>query len=331
MNRLSQTTERLPLFRSAAETIRLNIDEGTLSPGLVLLEGPIARLLNISRSSVKRALALLEADGLVSRFDGRGYLVGPPGHPLAPVRTDLDEIDLVIGEPGTGGHPRPSWKRVHDRMEGDIASCLVFGRYRIVENDLADHFKVSRTMIRDVLGRLQERGMVAKSSTSRWFTVPLTARSIRDKFELRVILEVAALRAAAPFVDRLALRALCSRMEAGEGMPATPEAWFDLVDSFASLAILPAPNGDVRRLVASNRKMLRASQRALFALGLPADASAIRELRMISELILAGSEASAARMLETHLAKACERTIAQLKIVAVLPHPSHLAPYLIAA
>lgn len=322
--------ERLPLFRSAADTLRTNIDEGNLSPGLVLLEGPIAGVLNMSRSSVKRALALLELEGVVRRFEGRGYIVGREGQILEPVRADLAKLNWTIEDAARDAPGRVNWKRVHDRLEGDISSTLVFGRYRLVENDLADHFAVSRTVIRDVLGRLQERGLVSKSSTSRWFTVPLTARSVRNKYELRVILEVASLRSAAPYVDRPALRALSTRMERIEGQADTVphDIWFEMIDGFAALAVLPSPNADVRRLVASNQKMLRSSKRALFALGLPAEASSIRELRMIAELILAGAEDSAARMLETHLVKACERTIAQLKIVAVLPEPDHLEPYL---
>lgn len=321
---------RMPLFQSAAETIRLNIEAGTLAPGLVLLEGPIAQLLRISRSSVKRALALLEEDGMVSRFDGRGYLVGPDAEAL-PVRADLKSLDLLVEEAHDESLNRPNWKRIHDQVESDVSSCLVFGQYRMVESEVAEYFDVSRTVIRDVLGRLQERGLVTKSSTSRWLVGPLTARSIKDKFELRIILEVAALRSAAPFIDKIALERLCRAMERTEQDEALirPERWFHLVNSFVDLAILSTPNQDLRRLIANNKKTLQASQKALFGLGLTGDASSIREIRMIGELLIVGSSASAAEMLESHLSKSLDRTIAQLKIVAVLPQPGHLAPYLI--
>ncbi len=324
---------RAPLFLTAADTIRVNIETGRLDRGQVLLEGPLAERLKISRSSVKRALGLLEEEGAIRRFDGRGYVVGPPDDDTAPIRSDLKSIHLVVDEAHDETLNRPNWKRIHDQVEADVSACLVFGQFRIVESDLAAHFDVSRTVIRDVLGRLQERGLVTKSSTSRWIVAPLTAQSIKNKFELRIILEVAALRSAAPFIDRIALERICRSMAAAEaeGRLVRPETWFRLVNEFVDLAILSTPNEDLRQLISANMKTLQASQNALFGLGLFGDALAIREIRMIGELIIVGSTASAAEMLESHLSKSRDRTIAQLKLVAVLPQPGHIAPYLIPA
>lgn len=322
---------RAPLFLTAADTIRVNIETGRLDRGQVLLEGPLAERLKISRSSVKRALGLLEEEGAIRRFDGRGYVVGPPDDDTAPIRSDLKSIHLVVDDAHDETLNRPNWKRIHDQVEADVSACLVFGQFRIVESDLAAHFDVSRTVIRDVLGRLQERGLVTKSSTSRWLVAPLTAQSIKNKFELRIILEVAALRSAAPFIDRIALERICRSMAAAEaeGRLVRPDTWFRLVNEFVDLAILSTPNEDLRQLISANMKTLQASQNALFGLGLFGDALAIREIRMIGELIIVGSTASAAEMLESHLSKSRDRTIAQLKLVAVLPQPGHIAPYLI--
>lgn len=322
---------RAPLFLTAADTIRVNIESGRLDRGQVLLEGPLAERLKISRSSVKRALGLLEEEGAIRRFDGRGYVVGPPDDDTAPIRSDLKSIHLVVDEAHDETLNRPNWKRIHDQVEADVSACLVFGQFRIVESDLAAHFDVSRTVIRDVLGRLQERGLVTKSTTSRWIVAPLTAQSIKNKFELRIILEVAALRAAAPFIDRIALERICRSMAEAEAEDrlVRPDTWFRLVNEFVDLAILSTPNEDLRRLISANMKTLQASQNALFGLGLFGDALSIREIRMIGELIIVGSTASAAEMLESHLSKSRDRTIAQLKLVAVLPQPGHIAPYLI--
>lgn len=326
---------RAPLFLTAADTIRVNIASGRLDRGQVLLEGPLAERLKISRSSVKRALGLLEEEGAIRRFNGRGYVVGPPDDDTAPIRSDLKSIHLVVDEAHDETLNRPNWKRIHDQVEADVSACLVFGQFRIVESDLAAHFEVSRTVIRDVLGRLQERGLVTKSSTSRWLVAPLTAQSIKNKFELRIILEVAALRSAAPFIDRIALERICRSMVEAEaeakGRLVQPDTWFSLVNEFVDLAILSTPNEDLRQLISANMKTLQASQNALFGLGLFGDALAIREIRMIGELIIVGSTASAAEMLESHLSKSRDRTIAQLKLVAVLPQPGHIAPYLIPA
>ncbi len=44
----------------------------------MLLEGPIAELMQSSRAPVQAALRILEEEQLIHRFAGRGFLVGPP-------------------------------------------------------------------------------------------------------------------------------------------------------------------------------------------------------------------------------------------------------------
>ncbi len=326
----SASKEKTSLFRTAADAIRRNIETRRLAPGVVLIEGPIADLLNMSRAPVKRALALLEEEGLVSRFDGRGYLVGQRAG--EPRRIDLRTLDLVLPGTGTEADGRTNWRRIYQTMEDDISACLVFGQYRIVENDVAAHFGVSRTIVRDVLQRLQERGLVTKTVTSRWRVVPLTARTIKDRFEIGVILEVAALRSAKGLMNVADLERLGAELDAAaEDERIGPARWFEMINAFIDVAVLSTPNADLRTLISNNRKTLQASQKALFRLGLPPDARTIRELRMICDLLAVDAAEGAAELLENHLTKSRERTVAQLKIVAILPRPRHIAPYLVPA
>ena len=326
----SKPLPNAPLFQIAADTIRLNIEAGRLPPGIVLLESALAEMLHSSRAPIKRALLLLEQESLISRFNGRGYVVGPGGPDVELQRTDLRTLGLELAPTDDEYLGQPNWVRLHDQVEAALSRCLVFGQYRIVENLLAEYYSVSRTVVRDLLGRLQERGIVAKSATSRWIVRPLTAQTIKDKFELRIILEVAALRSAAPNIDKDALKSLVQEIDQDEhrGAP-TEDRWFHLVNSFIDLSILSTPNADLATFIANNRKALQASQKALFALGLPGDTVSLREIRMIAELLLVDAIPSAANMLESHLAKSRDRTIAQLKIVAVMPRPANLAPYVV--
>ncbi|MBN9058031.1 MAG: GntR family transcriptional regulator, partial [Rhizobiales bacterium] len=73
--------DRTPAYASIAERLRLGIESGSLPQGAVLLEGPLASIFGSSRSPVKQALAQLEEEGLLRRFDGRGLLVGATGEP----------------------------------------------------------------------------------------------------------------------------------------------------------------------------------------------------------------------------------------------------------
>src|SRR5690606_32485398 len=105
--------------------------------------------------------------------------------------------------------------------------------------------------------------------------------------------------------------------------------WFSLVNRFVDLAILSTPNSDLVSYIGSNIKALQAVQKALFTLGLPRDDVSLNEIAMIIDLLLVDALPGAANMLENHLEKACVRTIAQLKIVAIMPPPIDLPDYVL--
>ncbi|MCS5881311.1 GntR family transcriptional regulator [Klebsiella variicola subsp. variicola] len=49
----------------------------------------------------------------------------------------------------------------------------------------AQYYNVSRSVIRESLMRLRDKGLVEKEPYSQWLTGPLTAREIADHFEIR--------------------------------------------------------------------------------------------------------------------------------------------------
>ena len=316
--------KRAALFEVAADFIRHNIAEGHLYEGLVLQESALSERLEMSRATVKRALEMIETEGLIRKFSGRGFLVAGPAAEVK--RDDLRslELDTSILDASSG---KPNWLRVYDEVAYHVTRCPVFGRYRVLEAQMAEEYGVSRTIIRDVLGRLQERGLVQKSRTSRWIVAPLTSQRIKDKYELRSILEVAALTSAKLPVDKLNAFAQEVR-DLPAGAPLTPERWFALERRFFEMTVLTSANEDLTEYAATNRVALEACQSALFSLGLPPDTQSIVELGRVVELALSGSLPAATSMLTMHLEKACHRTVAQLKITAILPPPTDFPPYL---
>lgn len=100
--------------------------------------------------------------------------------------------------------------------EEQVASCLIFGEFRIVETELGDYLGVSRTVVRDVLSRLHERGLIRKNQSSHWIAGPLTAQSVREKFAVRAILEPAALRLAFAHIDYAEVERVRARLAEGE-------------------------------------------------------------------------------------------------------------------
>lgn len=328
-NRKGQNAQRR--YEIAEDVLRTNIAEGVLPPGLVLLEGPIAEILQTSRAPVQRALQTLEAEGLVHRFKGRGYLVGPGDEMLEPNRTDIKTLGLTIPQYADEVlQNRASWERIYNTVERDVAGCVIFGQYRIIESELADHFNVSRTVVRDVLTRLRERGLVRKNASSHWIAGPLTAQTVKDHFVLRGILEPQALLASVAHIDRDALTRLFNRVGELESRH-TMDFLKDLAEiqaRFIDTCVLATPNDKLQELIRNNLLPVTAIERLLGLLGLPGDPIVITELRLIVELLMRGATAAAAAMLQTHLEASVNRTIAQMKIVAIIPSPSATADYL---
>jgi DNA-binding GntR family transcriptional regulator len=331
MTNTSAGTNPQKRYEIAENVLRSNISDGLLPNGLVLLEGPIAEILQISRAPVQRALLALEAEGLVHRFNGRGYLVGKPDLGIEPNRTDIKAFGLAVPQHADEAlQSRSSWERIYNTVEADVAGCVVFGQYRIIEIELANHFNVSRTVVRDVLARLRERGLVRKNQSSHWIAGPLTAQIVKDHFVLRRILEPQALVAGADSIDQPKLYALfneLSELERQEPMEHL-DALERVQTHFVDTCLLAVPNERLRDLIRNNLLSVTATERLLRRLGLPGDPSVITELRLIVELLMRRATTAAAAMLETHLDASVNRTIAQMKIIAIIPGPSATADYL---
>jgi DNA-binding GntR family transcriptional regulator len=58
-------------------TLRDEICDGTIAPGMHLVQEELARKLGVSRQPIQQAMALLRSDGLVQEQTGRGLCVAP--------------------------------------------------------------------------------------------------------------------------------------------------------------------------------------------------------------------------------------------------------------
>lgn len=313
-----------PRYELITQVLRRNIRSGALPEGLVLLEGPIAALMQTSRMPVQAALRMLAVEGLVQRFDGRGYLVGNPDTEIVPLRRDIGEFELDIPQQVDAAlQTRGTWKHFYDQVEEQVASCQVFGEFRIVEAELAEYLAVSRTVVRDVLSRLQERGLVRKNASSHWIAGPLTARTLREKFELRAIIEPAALRLAAPHIHYSQVEGFRDRI--GTDHDLKPE---DLEDALMDHCIAQAPNKALVAMIQNNQMLLTSVNRALTSLGLPEDEIAQDQYRTLFDLIARHPIDSAAEYLRDHLHIMANKNLARMKIVAVISETVGIAPYL---
>ncbi|WDZ95599.1 GntR family transcriptional regulator [Herbaspirillum sp. WKF16] len=67
---------------------------------------------------------------------------------------------------------------------------------RLGEQQLADLFGVSRTLVREALTRLMARGIVTVSARRGWFVIEPTPEEAREAFEARRVIELGLLRQA---------------------------------------------------------------------------------------------------------------------------------------
>jgi len=312
-------------YELITRVLRSNIKCGALPEGLVLLEGPIAAVMQTSRVPVQSALRQLMAEGLVHRFEGRGYLVGPDHKGIAPLRRDIREFTLEIPEGVDDAlQTRGTWRHVYEEVEEQVASCQIFGEFRIVETELSEYLGVSRTVARDVLARLQERGLIRKSVSSHWIAGPLTARTVREKFELRSIIEPAALRMSAPYIHYAEVERLLEKIDSGVTL--TSES---LSDALVELCIAQAPNTTLVEMIRNNRLLLSSVNRALISLGLPNYEATIDQYRTLFDLIARHPIDSASEYLRDHVQITARRNLARMKIVAVITETGAFPPYLL--
>ena len=139
-------------YEIVRDVLALNIGEGALPQGTRLYVAAVADRLSVSRSPVKRALELLSDEGVVTRDGARGYVVG---------RTVVDDtsrpnlhlLDLHLPGNETAALVAPSWEMIVQKVDQELLNAIPFGIYQISESGICDHFKVSRTVTREVLAR----------------------------------------------------------------------------------------------------------------------------------------------------------------------------------
>jgi DNA-binding GntR family transcriptional regulator len=314
-------------YRLAYQIIKQQIINNRLPKGLVLLESRVAQLLAMGRAPIRRALELLHREGLIHRFDGRGYLVGPPSDGMTPLRLDLVDAGFRAPEGLSESIGLFTWERIYREIARAVGRTIPFGTYRIVESAITERFKVSRTVAREVLGRLRDRGLIEKNRWSTWIAGPLTARTVDECFDIRILLEPHALRAA-PVRDRAAVEGLRGRLRAA--LAATPPAPGDVdrierdLDDFLLRSLW---NQRLRAIIEECQMPMVINQLFDEYFG-PGDQhiTLTEHLLVVEHLALGAIEAAAAAR-AAHLEAVRQRTKARLKVLAVIPDPE-TEPYL---
>lgn len=305
-----------PLYSLVADVLKRSILSGSIEKGAVILEGPVADLLGCTRTPVRQALNALADAGLLSRFDGRGYAVGP--HGVQPHRITLTRAMLGGQSEANPVRKMPAWGPILHEVERDVVHLSVFGRHRINEIELARHFGVGRTVARDVLLRIESLGLVEKDERLRWTVIPLDETRITHLYELRWLLEPSALRDAM----RAGISVDASRMAASlrktmRAYPKTRAAELDELEHDLHVGLLSrCSNSDLLYSLQRTRCVLTLSKHVLGASApLPKRDPFMSEHLVVLEAVERGDSSGAEAYLRAHLESSCTKVIDRAKAV----------------
>ncbi len=310
----------LPRYVTIERQVVAAIETGRLLPGTVLTEEPIARAFGTSRTPVRTALAELLRAGRLERFDGRGFVVagggGPTRRPVTP-----EVLGLAGGVPP---EPQPMASvRIAEDFEDTLARALPFGLWRINEQAAAKHYDVSRTVIRELLSRFQDRGLVGKDGRSHWVVGPLTARGIAHYFAIRRQLEPLALAESGPRMPGLRIEAMWRRIEAAldERETISAETTEGLETDMHVDLLSRSPNPHLLRMIGQSQIALTVNRVFTSVVGTRPFAIALREHAIVFEFIRRGAWDAAGQALGHHLDLSAERTRQRLMAISVFPAP----------
>ena len=316
-----------PLYLSIRSCIGEKIASGALAEGAVIKEGQLASVFGFSRAPVRRALQMLENEGFIRPANGQGFVIGQSAEGA---KVTVRELRALFDKSEPEFVREAAWESIFDSLLLDVSNCLPFGTFRASETVACDHFAIGRTALRDGLSKLQDQGFLQKSMRSHWIAGPLTARDVHEAFEIRRLLEPAAFVQSVTSIDKATIRMMRKRV----------------TDALSNLdAALPEDiesiENDLHRVLldkAKNRRLLEAIDRNQFPFiverifrrnfGLKPDQPALEDHAHILDQLLKGHIDVARTMLETHLEKAEQNTLAKLRVLSILPRPK-TAPYLI--
>jgi DNA-binding GntR family transcriptional regulator len=315
------------LYRRAFEVLAEEIVSGAITAGSKLAETGLAQRFGISRAPARQALAELERAGLVQKSQARGYeVLSPSGQSAAAGRRPLEAMPLHSEKMQF----LSSWELIYGEIEIELVSRTSLASWRINEAALAKTYDVSRTVARDVVARLQQRGIVRKDDSGRWYAPALTEKHIGELYELRWVLEPLALEKAFPLLPPNLLDRLLGNVEAsmqtgavidGQRLDALEqELHVELLGYCDNQALMQAISLPQALLVAHH--FLYQGTSALFETEpfLPEHLDVLQSLS-------AGDVASSTAALVRHLQVSRERAMLRIRAVASTMSPRDL-PYL---
>jgi DNA-binding GntR family transcriptional regulator len=215
-------------------------------------------------------------------------------------RTDRASEERAEAEPAHGATVSFIVEKLHE----DILAGRLPQGWRLVEWELTSRFGVSRGPVREALRRLAAEGLIEHSPHRGAWVRRLTAREIRELFQIRVEMESLAARLAAEADDpeRRARFADAIRPIFGE-QPRRGPAYLEENAAFHEAVMALADNHQLRDLAMRLQLPLIMAQAGDVLTPKVLEAS-VREHRAVAKAILERDAGDAAALMRAHLERA---------------------------
>jgi len=199
---------------------------------------------------------------------------------------------------------RPSAVSVYDALRRMIVDFDLFPGARVTESELAEHFQVSRTPVREALQRLSNEGLIQIRPKQGCFVRQVDIEQISNYYDVRVALEAMAVELACQHMSDADLRALADVWDPAR-CPQDLEYIEDLKDTEESFHIAMAMGSNNTELVNYLRDV-NDRIRVIRRLGFPDETSVVETYQehfdILSLLIQRDAEGAKAAMIK-HIRK----------------------------
>lgn len=177
MDDLAGSAAQRGLSRRLADQIVERARREGLGPGTHLTEQALAEAFGVSRTPVRLALRVLEAEGVVERRPHRGVFL-----------THLPAAASEKGDnPATGDDP-VYFRIADDYLAGSIGP-------RVVESDLLRRYNLSRAELHRLFARMVREGWLERRPGHGWMFLPIlrSSETYAQSYRFRRLIEPAAL------------------------------------------------------------------------------------------------------------------------------------------
>ncbi|MBN8292700.1 GntR family transcriptional regulator [Rhodobacter sp. NTK016B] len=203
--------------------------------------------------------------------------------------------------------------QVQDAIYDAILDGVLPPGQKIVERELCASTGVSRTIVREALARLEEKGLIGRDGANAMIVAVMTEGEVADIYELRAALEVLAARLFTQRADTAQMDAIAaSSAELGEAFAkghladirsATTRFYDILLDGSGNREIARSLNAMIDRIY-----FLRSQSMS----DLDRHRDSLREMQSIADALLARDPEAAEKATQDHVAAAARAAQRQL-------------------